>query len=307
MAAHRYWRINITASTGGAGIGINEMEYRTAAGGADVTGSGTATASNTNFGYNPAWAFDNSPIGGWRMNEGSHWLKYDFGAGNDKDIVEVAVTCSFLYTEAPKNFTIQWSDDNLAWTTLMTLTNIINWQPGQRRLFNSSGETADPGHAAACRYWRLVTWAVQSGSASVMDLAEMEMRLYHGGTDQTGSGTAINGTPPTAGKNFSNVFDNNSTTYWSSVVTVKQWSYYDFGAGVLKAVNEISLTASATAGNTPKEFFLQRSDDAVSWSTSIHLSGITGWSAGQTRYFDANGETTGSPDPALPVVCVFIT
>jgi hypothetical protein len=91
MAAHRYWRLNITAGNGSAYVGVEEVGLRTNPGGLTVTGSGTASASESYVTLPPADAFDLSNSTSWASNGSAlpQWIKYDFGAGNDKDIVEV--------------------------------------------------------------------------------------------------------------------------------------------------------------------------------------------------------------------------
>jgi hypothetical protein len=180
---------------------------------------------------------------------------------------------------------------------------MTGWSPGQRRLFNSSGETSDSAVASAVRYWRMLATAVDGGSS--IDLAEIEMRTALGGVDQTGSGTANNGNSAnTSGNTPANAVDNNSTTKWQTN-SIAGWWYYDFGSGVTKDIQEVAITASAVPTNSPKTFLIQRSDDAVRWATGMSLTGITGWVSGQTRYFASTGETSGSsPVSTRPVVFV---
>ena len=44
MAAHRYWRVYVSATNGSSITGVRELEFRTTSGGADVTGAGQGTA-----------------------------------------------------------------------------------------------------------------------------------------------------------------------------------------------------------------------------------------------------------------------
>jgi F5/8 type C domain-containing protein len=309
MAAHRYWRINISAAVSGSVHQIAEIEMRTAAGGADQCSGGTVSASNSTAGFPVANVVDDLGTTSWHRSAATAWVKYDFGAGNDKDIVEVAITAWTDTNRAPKNFTVEWSDDNSAWTAAMTLSNITTWYPGERKLFNSSGETSAPSIAAACRYWRLV---VTAPTATAVGVAEIQLRISAGGADQTGSGSAVNGRAVSPGHAFADAFDDNSSTYWGTPDGAGNywhaWGHYDFGSGVTKTIVEIAIQANATASQAPTAFYLQRSEDGVGYAAAdMTLTGITGWSAGQTRYFDASGETSGAPPASTvrPVVmCV---
>lgn len=297
MAAHRYWRIFVSAVNGATQTEICEVELRLAAGGADQCSGGTPTASGAVIGFGATNGFDNSPAASWKTNGTNNvWLKYDFGAGNEKDIAEVAIVAATEGpTAAPKNFVIAYSDDDSTFTPLVTLTNVTGWTRGQMRLFNSSGETAYVV-PDACRYWRLVVSATDGGGSA--RVAEIELREVHGSADQTGSGTALTGTAVLSGQVPANAFDNNESTAWASD-NAPAWLAYDFGSGVAVTVGEIALTSSANTGSSaPKDFEIQRSENWIGWAaTSIAWTGITGWSLGQKRYFDATGETTGAPDP----------
>jgi hypothetical protein len=299
MAAHRYWRINITAVNAGSRTRIVEVEMRLTAGGADQCTGGTASASNTTIGFSAAEAFDD--IGGtldngWDRAAAASWLKYDFGAGNDKDITEVAITPSVYPTYTPKNFSIEWSDDNAAWTALVTLTNITAWTSHGRKVFDSTGEIADSSIAAACRYWALVVEAVDvalgDGDTGV---SELQMLVTHTGADQITSAMCVAGQNPSVTTPVADIADNNSSTDWGMVIGAAprpNWMYVDFGSGVTKTIAEISLTAPAEGNSPPKDFRLMRSDDSIRWTSEFAITGITGWSAGQKRHFDSTGEIT---------------
>ena len=143
MAPHRYWRLYITAGNNTA-LEIGEVQLRSTSGGADLTGSGTASASTTYSGtYLPANAFDNSNSTAWGSASGdvsSAWLAYDFGVGVSHDIAEAVVQASTAPTYAPKDWAVQWSDDGSAWTTKWTVTGQTAWSASQARTF-----TAPPG------------------------------------------------------------------------------------------------------------------------------------------------------------------
>ena len=93
MAAHRYWRIRSPTADP---YGLSEVEMRTVTGGPDVTTGGTAIASafyTGGGGFPPSNAFDNNNATLWTTFTvarpvGGHWIGYDFGAGNEKDILE---------------------------------------------------------------------------------------------------------------------------------------------------------------------------------------------------------------------------
>lgn len=135
MAAHRYWRIQVRATGGGTNGGIGELEMRIVPAGANVASGGTASASSVSGSYSAAKAFDGLTVDGgannaWQANlmGGSDglsswpWLQYDFGVGNDKDIVEIVMYCpaagGLATNQMPTAWKFQYSDDNVIWKTI---------------------------------------------------------------------------------------------------------------------------------------------------------------------------------------------
>lgn len=135
MAAHRYWRIMIRETGGGANGGVGELQMRTSLGGSNVAVGGTPSASSIfSAGYSAAKAFDGLTTdtgagNGWAsqgMNGGGGigsypWLMYDFGPGNEKDIAEIVVfapgSSGLGVGELPVRFDWQYSDNGVKWIT----------------------------------------------------------------------------------------------------------------------------------------------------------------------------------------------
>jgi hypothetical protein len=130
MAAHRYWRLYYLANGGTSNYAsIQEIELHNEAAGADLTGSGTASASHYADGA-AANAVDNNGATHWGsysqgLKDVDIWWQYDFGAGNAYNIIEIAITSrTTYYYECPSNFLWQYSDDGLTWTTQCVRTGI---------------------------------------------------------------------------------------------------------------------------------------------------------------------------------------
>jgi hypothetical protein len=138
--AYQNYRLLITANNGDANTGILEVEYRETVGGADFTGSGTATAST---GSNPARAFDNllTSGNGWGPAGAAPapWLRYDLGAGNAKVVRQYLVgsyiTTTSTAARSAKDWKLQGSHDGVVWTDLHTVTGQTGWTFGQTRVF----------------------------------------------------------------------------------------------------------------------------------------------------------------------------
>lgn len=147
MAAHRYWRIIVTAVNGGAVAGLSEIQLRGVSGGPDLTpGSGTAI-SNSEFGGSlvKANAFDNSSATDWASTfpfaPGSY-IGWDAGAGTPIDVEEFTLASrttdvSNAGNQSPKDFALQFSDDLATWTTKFQFVNITGWGVGEVRTFTN--------------------------------------------------------------------------------------------------------------------------------------------------------------------------
>lgn len=135
-AGYRYYRLVITANNNDTYVGTHSLELRESVGGADVApGSGGAASAldtyNTN--YLPEYAFDGSPSSMWfaRLTN-PIWLQFDFGAGNEKEIVEYAVgacltTGTSFDDRSPRDWTLEGSNDGSAWDVLHTVTGETGW------------------------------------------------------------------------------------------------------------------------------------------------------------------------------------
>jgi len=123
MAAHRYWRLSITAGPKVRGglefyAEIGELVFATTPGGPSVASGGVASASTSYAASHvPTNAFDGT-LGSteWASvyGMGPHWIQYDFGA-SPKDIVEVRIFVPL--TIAPSRGYVMWhSEDGELWT-----------------------------------------------------------------------------------------------------------------------------------------------------------------------------------------------
>lgn len=139
--AYRYLRITCTAKNGDNDnrIAITEIEYRSTVGGADETGSGTASASATSFGLVPSRAFDNNLTNQWLSGNGlPQWIKYDFGEGNAIAVAQYAITAApdtgFAWRSLV-DFVLEGSNDDVSWTVIDQRTGESDWTQAEQRVF----------------------------------------------------------------------------------------------------------------------------------------------------------------------------
>lgn len=137
FGAHRYWRVYIYSNARNNGEGsMVELEMREAISGSDVTAGATAT-DDAASGSAPN-AIDNTSARWGLGSSFPHWLKVDFGAANDKAIVEIAITTrSDFPDEGPRDFSLQYSDDDSSWTTAFSIWGVDDWTSGETRAFST--------------------------------------------------------------------------------------------------------------------------------------------------------------------------
>lgn len=301
MAAHRYWRVHCTVGNGEPNFSVGEIELRTSISGADQTGSGTPTLSS---GTTATSAFDNnnSTLATTTSGTFPHWIKYDFGAGNDKDIVELTMFPRSQVRYMPTTFTLDYSDNDSTWTTLYSFDGYGEW--GILVTANVFNVTRLPTDGASGTFWR-VNCTVADG-AGFFSVGEIRMYSAGSATNECTGGLAFSQTQLDTGGPASFAFNelsgSSSLDRWSSF-TLPAWVGYKFASA--KTIDVIGITARVTGQTAAPRTFTVQYWNGSSFTTAMTLTGITGWTSGQTRYFNASGETTAPvASTGRPVVCV---
>lgn len=126
VSGHRYWRFQGCEANGNAEMSAEECEFLLSS--VDQTGGGTASSSSGTA----ANAFDNSSGTIWTAT--SPWeLTYDFGA--DQVIDEFSWQHGGTAGRGPWSFAIQYSDDNVIWTTAKMFTQNDSWVLSEKRTY----------------------------------------------------------------------------------------------------------------------------------------------------------------------------
>lgn len=125
MAAHLYWRLNISASNGGGLVSIGELGMYTAGAASSSTTGGTASASTTNSTNAAANAFDGNTGTYWQATGPTGTIQYQFAS--PVDIAVYSVTNMVTASLAPKAWTLEYSDDGVSWTVADTVARQTFW------------------------------------------------------------------------------------------------------------------------------------------------------------------------------------
>lgn len=283
--AHRYWRISIGTNQTGVGvIAIPELEMYTARFGVNQCVGGTAAASTA--GAPASNAFNKSGDEGslWASTGPTNeWLSYDFGSA--KQIVEIGILGRGLTisepAQMPYDFDVEYSDDNVSWTTAWTETS-ITWPRYEFQRFThpsapSASRFGSGSYFDAYDYWRL---AMHTDS-NVCALAEIEMRGDIGTSDQCSGGTPT-ATTEIGGLEIPYAFDNNTSTFWAATAKYGGVTYH-FPSAV--TVAELALTARndpAAYVQAPLGVWVQFSTNGTDWTTAWFANGLS-WSQGSTN------------------------
>jgi len=162
MAANPVYDIaphNMTSNTGPSPVVISASSFFVSVG--DGTGAWNAfngIKSAAGAGY---WL----GTGG-----GTDWLKIGFGSGISRTLKSYAISVNTIPepNRAPKNWTLEGSNDDSAWTVLDTVANETAWGSGDRRIFTCDVMTG------AYRYFRLNITA-NNGDVTYTQVGELEL------------------------------------------------------------------------------------------------------------------------------------
>jgi hypothetical protein len=300
MAAHRYWRLYITANNGSSYCNLTELWLCTAIGGASVAANagGTATASSSAFGWTPNYAFDgvSNVDNGWHSAAQGFpmWLQYDFGAGNDKDIIEFGITSrnpTSAATDTPKDFKLQYSDDGATWTDKFSIVSQTSWGGYETRRFSSSTVFVRK------KAWRL---NVTASNGSIVCVGELALRTANGGPSVATGGAAAASSTYSGSYAASQAFDGTASGLpWASNGGAPQWLMYTFSGA--QEIIEYVLTAPSDGNYTsaPKTWSLQYQDTDGSWIDADVRSNQPAWTASEARTYTFGTAASGASRPQV--------
>lgn len=293
---HRYWRIWIGTNSDNAGglvTGASEIELRESVGGADATGSGTASSDSDFAGFSAAGAFANdTETTGWASASSAypHWIAYDFGSGVTKAIVEVGIYARTAVggIQGPGAFKIQSSDDGTTWADewWVAYPGGSNGHSYGASFKSFTKPTVDQSPSASRhRYWRLSITGSNGGS--YVGANDISMRTVSGSVDETEGGTATSRsnfsglTPSQAFETTTGSITATALDWASNNVGFPEWIQYDFGSGGDKLITEMTYRARVglESSQAPTGIDFQYSDDGSSFTTIKSVSSLT-WSAG---------------------------
>lgn len=283
LPINRNWRIIVDKTAYSEFITVNnasiaEIEMRLTPGGADQCSGGDAFSPSGT----PANAFDNNSSNIWNPS-GSLPFPLQYRFTSQKDIVEIAITGrnDFFIGDGPTEFRIATADGPLS---VIKTIKTGPWGPGETRLFDVNGHIDAPK-----KFIRLRPTGVHGGSGARFSCTKVEFRTSFGGSDIATGGTAF--ARDYSDTNFpANAFDSTlSTRYAARLVGDYPNNYigYHLNSEIADTVVQVALTATnETFGpsEAPTGFHVEYGV-GNNWTNIWTESGITSWTAGQTKIF----------------------
>lgn len=281
MAAHKYWRVVNVDLAGGSYFEVSELRLCHA--GAAVDASATISSSVAPTSGSIGTLIDGNPSTRcyWPESETlnpAFWIKWEFATAQDVSGVQQAGFDTS--TRFAKAMTLQWSDNNVSWTTEGRTT--LETYPGNNTLGPVQSIAALP--AGAHRFWRFHVTEVD-GSTTHASVGEIEL-FAAGSADLTlGLGARVTQSGDGSVGGGSAAVDDSSGSETGSSQPLPWWLAVDLVGGAA-AVDAFSIRAQRVVPNrTPKNFTLQFSDDGLSWTTKDTFTNQTGWAEFEKRTF----------------------
>lgn len=290
MAAHRYWRLNVSDNNDGfKSVMISDLGFRESIGGANVVPSAMSASSSYDASFLPGNAIDGNNQTSWASAAAlPATITADFG-GTPRDIVQITMRSrqeaggnqAGLPQYLPRNCTLEWSDNNTSWTVDQTIAmKLEEWHPLQSRPFTRL--SALPVNGKLSNLWRFYGTAEQdafAGSGAQGGIAIGDVKFFEAATlaPRTTTGTK------------SPVYFSNP---YLALDPAGSWgaNHASFPA-ILEMEFEQALTpttfsmkSSSTAGLSPTAWKLQYWNGAT-WVDYFSKTSEPTWGASETRSY----------------------
>jgi len=233
-------------------------------------------------------------------NSGVDFLKIDVGSGNSFVLNNYSIQVNTIPepNRAPKNWTMEGSNDNSSWTTLDTQTNQTSWSSGEVRNYQTTGVVT------AYRYFRLNITA-NNGDANTQ-VADLFLMYDNGSLDFAPHIMFAASNPyPFAASASSEVsssfaawhaFDGSIGVagYWLGSNSGVDWLKLDTGLGDTFLLDNYTIQVNSLGEplRAPKDWTMEGSNDNSSWTTVDTRTNQTAWGTSEARNYRCATRTT---------------
>ncbi|MCH9649588.1 MAG: discoidin domain-containing protein [Deltaproteobacteria bacterium] len=254
-----------------------------------LTGNTSAVSTSGIFSSSyPAWkAFDGSNSSMWisQVWETPAWIAYNFGSARVIDRYTITNTNGSLTSRAPKDFTLQGSNNGSLWATLDTRSNQTGWVSGTPRSYT----VANPGSYSRYRLhitddndFRAGVVVISIGNLQFESCSCPDLVPTLTGNSSAVSTSGIFSSSYPAWK----AFDGSNSSMWiSQVWETPAWIAYNFGSSRRVTQYSLNNTNGSLTSRAPKNFTLQGSNNGFIWLTLDTRNNQTGWVSGTPRTY----------------------
>lgn len=274
------WRIVVTAAQGGGTfLGMSQMILRDTA----WTGANLATDANCAVTYGSgtdngtkANLFDGNPATEYFSPAGFTTATFEFTFGSPallEQVVFVGRTTAD-YNQDTQDFTIEYNDGS-TWVEWVSITGDANYLVGEGRAFNADGVMTDPGIG-----YKSGIIVFTQYNDTFCGFSEVRFRDSGGTNHNESAPTAV----PTSGWGaLSSINDGDTAT---DAFTSTLPGYLKFDWGTAEAIVDAQLRVrNGFPTQSPNDFKIFLSPDALVWFEKSDQVDETGWTGGETRTY----------------------
>lgn len=232
------------------------------------------------------YVFDGTNTSGWMANGSPCWLQLDCGAGFRGILTSYQITAPYTayVARAPKNWTLQGSNDGATWDTIDTINNQTGWTHLEQRTFAPAVQTT------AYQWFRINVTAnnESSGYTIIAELyligTEINARYADIGphaltaNSYPGGQWVASASSATAGNDAFHAFDATAANVsWQGSGAGVDHLTLDTGSGSLLRIKAYGIQSAYAASRAPKNWTFEASNDGSSWDTLDTQTNQTGW------------------------------
>jgi len=124
IGTHSYWRVTVDAVRGSFAV-IGELQFREVSGVNEIpVGGSPIESSEYSSGWSDVLAYDGDFTTGWAPTTTiSEWIGYHFGTARSVSQLAIAPMTG-RESDVPSGFTVSFSDDNVAYTNVLSETSV---------------------------------------------------------------------------------------------------------------------------------------------------------------------------------------
>lgn len=236
----------------------------------------------------------------WLTSGTTGWVSVFVGSKRILTSYEIQIPSDSAMARAPKNWTMEGTNDEVTWYTVDTVTNETGWGNGEKRAF-----TCDD-ISAAYRVFRLNVTA-NNGDGSYMGVGELYLYgedpaetltdfAVHDMTTDSSHSPYVASASTVQGSSAFNAFDGGiaSAQKWLGNNHGVDWLKLDVGLGNEQKLDSYIILApdDGAMNRLPKNWTMEGSNDNSNWDTLDTVANSTSWINREPRLFDCDAKET---------------